>query len=190
LIVAFSNFQFHTLAQTEPGKTFIGGQTGLDLSFINEKIKTDDEKFDNGKSSSIDFAPQIGKFAGLNFLIGAILPISSSSETDVDGDKLSLSSWAIGPFARLYFGEGDTKLFLQAMGGLGSSTIKVKSEKENLGSSMYQIGAGLAIFVNKSLSLDIGLNYGSRSMKPSNNNNDFTLVSKALNVNLGFNFIL
>lgn len=87
------------MAQTEPGKTFIGGKTSLDLSFINEKIKVDDDKIDNGKSSSFDFAPQIGKFASLNFVLGAILPISTSSETDIDGDKLSINSWAIGPFA-------------------------------------------------------------------------------------------
>ncbi len=192
-IVLFFLFSAVNLyAQTEPGKTFVGAGTNLDLSFINTKIKVDNDLYDVGKSSSFEFSPQLGKFATLNFLIGGVMPINISTESDEDDNKQTITSWAIGPFTRVYFGEEDTKFFLNGMAGLGKYSIKSDSgsdSKESAGLNTFQLGAGVAFFLSDHVSLDLFLNYASTTMKPSESS-DYRIKNRGIGMGLNFNFIL
>ena len=187
LIIAFTD----VTAQTEPGKTFISGNTSLDLSFINTKLKNDNDKVDFGSNSSIELSPAIGKFVALNFVIGVTLPVSTSTEKTPDDDKYKTSTWAVGPFTRIYFGENDTKFFLSGSAGIGGYSEKFTSsrgsdDEASGGLSMYQVGAGVAIFMNKMVSVDLFLNYTSNTLK----SDDLRISNKGINAGLGLSFTI
>lgn len=116
-------------AQTEKGTYLLGG---------NATFQTAD-----GYSIFL-VNPSGGYFFKDNFAAGANIYLLFA-----DG----VNSYSVGPFARYYFGKNPTGKFFGNVGlGIGKST----GPDLNLS---YGLGAGYAIFLNKSIALEASANY-------------------------------
>lgn len=116
-------------AQTEKGTLLLGG---------NVSFQTSDG------ISYFSAAPNVGFFIANNLAIG------------VRGNLLtgeSYTAWAVGPFVRGYFA-GSEKGKLFAEGGVNVGGVTDEDTEVGFG-----LGAGYALFLNKSVALEFGANY-------------------------------
>lgn len=183
--------------QTEQGNVLLGGESYLSFAYSNEKWKSDDGDGDHGKTTNLDLSPLIGFFVADGLALGVQLPIMYSLQKDNDGDKYSSTSLAFAPFLRYYFGTSNIKPFVHGKAGIGIT--KTKYEPVIIGSSqeasynkfLYEIGGGLAIFLNEKVSLDIGIGYSSRSNKAKkDNDNNYRTIFSALGLVVGIEVVL
>jgi len=130
LIAAFMVAGFISAnAQTEKGTLLLGG----DISF-----QTSDG------NSLFTAKPAVGYFIANNFAIGGQFTLFAS-----DG----FTSWAIGPFIRAYFAGSEKGKFY---GQLGLNVGGASGTNTEVGAG---IAAGYAIFLNRSIAIDLGLSY-------------------------------
>lgn len=181
-------------AQTEKGKFIMGGSSSFDFSSSKSKWKTDNADGEDGKSSTMEFSPQVGYFVIDNLALGVELPVNISSQTDEDDDKFTTTTIAVAPFARIYFGEGKAKPYLQGAVGVGNVKMKYdvsgqSSEDTSAGMFLYQAGAGVGVFFNEYVGLDFGLGYTSVTMTPEGDS-DFKNISSGIGINIGFTISL
>lgn len=116
-------------AQTEKGTFLLGGGLSFQAS---------------GGSSVFTANPNFGIFVANNIAAGAQFTLLTA-----DG----YSAWALGPFARAYFAGSEKGKFF----GQGSINIGGADDSDvQLGAGL---GAGYAIFLNKSIALEMGVNY-------------------------------
>ena len=119
----------NTNAQTEKGTTLLGG---------NISFQTSDG------TSVFTATPNIGFFIGNNIAIGVQLNLLTGE---------GFTAWAVGPFVRGYFAGSDKgKFFAQGGINIGGAT-GVDTEVG------FGVGAGYALFLNKSVALEFGDNY-------------------------------
>jgi opacity protein-like surface antigen len=116
-------------AQTEKGTFLLGG----DISFQT-----------SGGASVFAATPNVGVFAWNNVALGAQLAILAS-----DG----YSAWAIGPFVRGYFAGSEKGKFFGQFG------INVGGSDDADTEVGFGLGAGYAVFLNKSVALEFGASY-------------------------------
>jgi len=116
-------------AQTERGTLMLGGSASFQA--------IDD-------ASVFIFNPNVGVFAANNFAVGLQANIISS-----EGN----SAWALGPFARYYFGKNEKgKIF-----GQGTLTLAGSDGSDvSLGGGLT---GGYAFFLNRSIALEIAASY-------------------------------
>ena len=116
-------------AQTEKGTLLLGGNA----TYTNVE-----------NTSTFMLSPKIGVFVADNLAIGGQGSLFTS-----DG----FTSWSVGPFARYYFGKNmKGKPFVGANVGI--------SDMENADSEFgFGAEAGYALFLNKSVALEFGVNY-------------------------------
>lgn len=126
---------FAASAQTSKGTYLLGGTAGF---------QSQDDV------STITVAPRIGYFLADNLAAGLGLGYTKIED---------LSMWSLDPFIRYYaLGIGDNaKIFGQASYSYGSMG-------EDLSTSGWGVGAGAAFFLNESIALEVGLNYGSTTV--------------------------
>lgn len=171
------------------GNLIVGGGSSLTMSFMKAKIDFNGESQDAGKSLSMNFAPIVGYLFTNNLAAGIELPLSLESYTGEDDDKETITSIAIAPFVRYYFGTSNVKPFLH--GGIGIGSVKSKSEGEGsvtatAGLTVWQLGGGCAMFVNENISVDLGLSYGSASKNLDEDSFDYKQISSGLGADIGF----
>lgn len=183
LTLTFTCFAVLSFGQTEKGRILIGGSSGLNFSSVNSKIKSPDLSIDAGKSSEFELSPQVGFFVADGFVLGFQIPVTISKQSD-DNSEYSNSMVAFAPMARYYLGKTNIKPYLQGSIGFGSMTVKVFSEKSSVGITLYHLGGGLGIFLNKYVSLDLGLGYNSTESK-NKENSDVKSVSSGISANAG-----
>ena len=132
ITLAFISVQFGTSnlkAQTEKGTFLLGGSASFQAT---------------DGSSIFLFNVNPGVFIGKNFAVGLQANIVSS-----DGS----SQWAIGPFARYYFGGNEKgKLFGQGALNIGDGD----GPDISLGGSLT---GGYAFFLNQSIALEFAASY-------------------------------
>ncbi|MEO5563778.1 MAG: outer membrane beta-barrel protein [Chitinophagaceae bacterium] len=118
-------------SQTEKGTWLLGGN--VLYSSVNG-------------NSSFALSPKMGIFVINNLALGAQLNLN------IDDD---FTSWAVGPFARYYFGKNEHgKPFLGASLNIGGSNDGLDDTDVGFG-----VEGGYALFLNKSIALDFGINY-------------------------------
>jgi opacity protein-like surface antigen len=116
-------------AQTEKGTLLLGGNIS----------------FQTADGASVFIAtPSFGVFAWNNVAIGAQFTLVSS-----DGS----SAWALGPFVKAYFAGSEKGKFFGQFGLNVGGGDNVDTEVG------FSLGAGYAIFLNKSIAIDLGVNY-------------------------------
>jgi outer membrane protein len=189
---------FSTLnAQTEKGNILIGGETKLNFSSSNPKFESDDSNADLGRTTTLDFSPQIGFFVIDGLALGMELPIMYSLDKSESEDKYTSTSIAFTPFIRYYFGKGKLKPYLH--GDVGFGNLKMKYEEKLLATTsestaslfLYEMGGGLAVFLNDKVSLDIGIAYASQSLTPKeDNDNNFKSITSGFEAGIGIVFML
>ncbi len=129
ILLLFFAFSEATSAQTEKGNLMLGGN----LSF----------QAVSGNSSFITNA-NIGYFLKNNVAVGGQLSLYVTN---------GYNSWGIGPFVRGYFlGNEKGKLFGQGSFSIGGA----KNSDVGFG---FGVGAGYAVFLNKSIAVEFGTFY-------------------------------
>jgi hypothetical protein len=128
-------------AQTEKRTVMVGGGLGL---------KTGDG------ASEFNLNPNVGFFVANNFAIGG----SGNFSTSTTGE-ISTTNFGIGPFARYYVGNTNTKPFLVTEFDYLSTTIKNGEQKLNANGFGFLFGLGFAAFVNQTVAIEgvTGYNY-------------------------------
>lgn len=175
-------------AQTK-GNLLVGGGSALNMSFMSDKIDFDGDLQDGGKTSNISFTPIIGYLFTNNLAAGIELPFAIQSYKDENDDKESITTMAIAPFVRYYFGASNVKPFLHGGIGIGNTKYKTDengSESETVGLSVWQVGGGVAMFVNENISVDLGLSYGSSTQKFDEGAFDYKETSSGIGADIGF----
>ena len=134
-IVLLSSVAF---SQTEKGKWTVSGNTSLQI--LNSSNGDDN-------STTVTLNPSAGYFVANNLAVGASLALTSQE---------GASSFSILPTAIYYFPTASqVKPYLQA--GIGYGNVKVSGF--SMGGLAIGGGAGIAYFINKNVSLDLGLQY-------------------------------
>lgn len=175
-------------AQTEQGKFFIGASSNINFSSMKTEFKSDLGDQEGSRITEFEFAPQIGFFAGDGLLVGLEIPYHVRKNKDAD---YKMNQIEVGPFARYYFGKSNSKPYLHGGVGLGAAIESGESDEVDYKLYSYEIGGGIALFINKNVAVDLGLGYSSSSMKPKNNNDtNAKLVTSGLAFKVGFSLFL
>jgi hypothetical protein len=153
------------LAQTEKGRWAADGQVGF--SYSSQR---------GSEAFSANFLPSAGYFVAPNFLIGSGVSYSYGRITDTNVKyRFDYYSLGLSPFVRYYVGQAT----LRPYAGLSASlaTSRYYSElgpssqgRESRGRSTVLIPTvGLAYFVNRTASVNAGLNFVRTWSRGSNN---------------------
>lgn len=175
-LVAVASLSVAT-AQTEKGSKLVGVNVG------NIIIPTSG----NGGTSIISLQPQVGWFVANGLVLGTGVPFFY-----VGSDNTSVMQIGLTPFVRYYIGKSSIKPFLGGSFGFIRSSLSNMGRSESSTNTVYSVSGGLAFFVNKSVSFDLGLNYTG-----ANTNVNSVLLSpgvssltpglpSAVTINLGF----
>ena len=162
------------MAQTEKGSSLMGVQVG------NIAIPTS-----GGSGTIIALQPTRGWFVSDGLAIGAGIPFFY-----VGSGGTHITQIGIAPFLRYYFGPSKTKPFLGASVGVVNTSASGNNGSSTNG--LYSATGGVAFFLNRNVSFDLGLTYtggnagvvntlllgGANALTPN--------VPKALNISLGF----
>ncbi len=138
-----------TLAQTEPGTLLLGGNGNARMT---RNIP---------QSINIGLHPMLGYFVMHNLAVGARMPLYYNQHYGVNSYGFGLS-----PFARKYFGAGNTKALAEA--SVGFSMFMHRNKEQNFRqtdrSLGYSASAGGGHFLNNSIGLELLLNYGGSGL--------------------------
>lgn len=173
-------------AQTEKGKTILGGNVSYDYSNIKDV---------DGNIQSFSILPSVGVFVSDNVAVG--LGIGYTWNQDDDGtDKVKLGAFTAAPYARLYKGDGDFKFFGQLSVPMAWGNSKANDTK--LGSSEQygvELAPGFAYFPTDKIGIEFsvrGLYYQNTTIKPegggSSVSNSFGLNANSLAPKIGIQF--
>jgi hypothetical protein len=121
-------------AQTEKGSWMVGGNVALNTA-------TNDTK--------ITFSPSAGYFFIKNLAAGINLALDYSKISEV-----KTTAWGVGPFGRYYFGTMNVRPFAHADLSFQSNKTETSSGTETYNSTQYFLGAGLAAFINRNVSIE------------------------------------
>lgn len=161
----------------------LGGDSKLNFTTLKSKI----DSRDISKTTNIDFSPKIGFFITDNSALGFELPFTyTSEESERNDEKYTSSSFTFAPFIRRYFGTNNIRPYLEGQIGYGHvnteytlpSFFNGSTSPDELSANLflYEIEAGIGVFLNEMVSLDIALGYASTSTK-FNDDNIMRIVS-------------
>ncbi len=134
-------------AQTETGTWLLGGSAG----FSSAKVSGASES-----TTTISIAPNAGYFVADNVAVGAQIAFES-----VNKDH---SSFAAAPFVRYYFLPLGTSAKLFANGTFGFGSYKPEGQSSQ-SFTAWELSAGPAFFLNKSIALETAVYYGQSKAK-------------------------
>jgi outer membrane protein len=212
LFVALISFCSIT-AQTEKGSFMISGHTGLGFTSNTVKYKTEGENIDGPKTTSFNISPSVGYFIIENLAVGLDIDyktvttkqqvfVNSNDQPGPSQTKINTktieSTLAIIPNATYFFSKGKARPYISA--GIGFANIKQEGNRSrsfadydlydyyNNNNNGIVIGAdvGLAYFLSKAISLDLGVGYAQYNYKDE----DVKVKSGAIGVNIGVSVFL
>jgi outer membrane protein len=189
---------FSIFGQTEKGNFYIGGGSDFRFYKIENGSKSDYSSYDSSqKSNSSGFAMNLkgGYFLTDRFLLGVSLPISytKSDASNINYTEVGLFSFRVGPFVRRYLEGEKWKFFLEAGVGFGSQERPKFYYDGTYKSSVFQYngGLGVALFLNRKVSLDFMLNYNYYSSKDVDDNSSNSMdISKGIQSEIGLSIYL
>ncbi|MBN8821639.1 MULTISPECIES: outer membrane beta-barrel protein [unclassified Spirosoma] len=165
------------MAQTERGGRLMGVNVG------NITIPTS-----GGSGTIISLQPTYGWFVGDGLALGAGIPFLNVSSNGTRATQIG-----IAPFLRYYIGSSQIKPFLGAsVGVINSSSSFNGGNSDSSTDALYSFTGGVAFFINRSVSFDLGLTYTGGQGAALNTllvgtpNALTPNVPKALNITLGF----
>jgi outer membrane protein len=198
-------------AQTEKGTFAISGKTGLGFSSTTLKHENSGNTIDGPKTSSFNISPSFGYFIIDNLSLGldfnyttlttkqkaVFLDSGSIGGFTIVDEKITQNTLTIVPTATYFFAKGKTRPYINAGIGFGSIEQKKKYSGPSTDDDMsynpssnnglvWGAGAGLAYFVSKTVSFDLGLDYSEFSFKE----NDVKTKSGAFGANIGISVFL
>lgn len=180
---------FAANAQTEKGKTILGGNVSYDYN----KVKDADIE-----SHSLGILPSVGFFVKDNFAIGTgvgyIYEKNTGAASIFGGDNLN--AFSVAPFARAYKGDGNFKFFGQLSVPMAWGTAKDGDTK--VGTTEHygvELAPGFAYFPTSKIGIELsvrGLYYQNASSNPESGSkvttNSFGLNANSLAPRIGVQF--
>ncbi len=204
LIVFSQDDESGSSESTSKGNWIIGGGSNLFFNSTNSKVESNGQELDGLNTLSVTLGAGAGYFVANNLVIGLELPVTFSRRKDDDIDfNLRNTTFIVSPFVRYYFNGSNIRPFLQGNIGIGSSTSKsagsnvisdpsdplffesVETKSEIF---QYSINGGIAIFISKNVTVDIGVGYSSTITKP--NTSDIEFTNNTIGFLVGFNIFL
>ncbi|WP_430813363.1 outer membrane beta-barrel protein [Carboxylicivirga sp. RSCT41] len=146
-----------SFGQTEKGKVAVSGASDLNFSALNYQFEYDGE--DVGEDfgvTNFNIKPTVSYFVIDNLAIG--LAFNYQFEKI---DDYKENSFMFGPTVRYYIGASKVKPYVQADVLVGNSKADDGDEESKSNISGWDLGAGVAIFLNDFVSIDLGLGYAS-----------------------------
>ncbi len=184
-------------AQTQKGDFLFGAGTSLDFSFLKTQVTTESYESDKVKSNSFEFTSRLGYFLVDNFVTGIDF-ITSNATAKEDGDVYKSYTFAIGPFARYYFGQTKVKPFIDASFGFGknnseydSSNVHYSDDKVKSKLSAFDAGGGISFVLTPKVTFEVGISYGNATSKyKTHYNEDAKNKVTGVGSNVGFSIHL
>ncbi|MCU0335840.1 MAG: outer membrane beta-barrel protein [Chitinophagaceae bacterium] len=123
-------------------------------------------------SNQFQFNPTVGYFFADNFTLGGTLSFNSQKLGQVRS-----SEFGIGPFARYYFGNANTKPFVVGEFDFLSSKTKSSASSAEIKSNgtRFLIGLGFAAFVNETIAVEGVSGYSYSKFKDADGSGGFNL---------------
>ncbi|TAJ14871.1 porin family protein [Marinilabiliaceae bacterium JC017] len=176
VLAAFSSVSF---SQTEKGKIFVSGSSNLNFTSRQEQVTEDDGTEKELSITHFNIKPSLGYFFANNFAVA----ISFNYELNKEGDYKYREA-LVGPMLRYYILESNIKPYVQ--GGLmfGANKIRYNAAgecKENV--FRWDLGAGVAFFLNDYVSIDLGLGYSSVSKESKYDDDEFEVFNESRDIN-------
>ncbi|WP_262248276.1 porin family protein [Parapedobacter soli] len=156
---------FAAQAQTEKGKTILGGTVSYDYSNVKDV---------DGSVQSFSIIPSVGVFVNDNVAVGLGIGYAWGQE-DNGTNKTKIGEFSAAPYARLYKGDGNFKFFGQLSVPMGWGNSKVDDTK--LGSSErygVELAPGFAFFPTNKIGIEFsvrGLYYQNSTLKSEGGDN-------------------
>jgi len=189
LLVFLTGLPVLTNAQNEKGDFVITASSSLEFSSLSSESNNGINTIDEGRINTFGLSPGVGYFIFNNLAVGLQYTFDRYVEKEEPIDYTETTHMVL-PFAQLYFFKSNTRPFLIAAYGPGRFKSGYE-EKDTQKISAYQLGGGLAVFVNQHISLEFGLAYASATAKyKSSNQVDWTTLTKGFGGNIGFSIIL
>lgn len=184
MVVTISN------AQTEQGSMIVGGDVSLD--FQKEKQSLGGTSTDMGKSTIVNLNPLFGYFFMDGLAAGLEVNFSNSTfkPEQIDGKGTS-NTIAVGPFVKYYHESG---VFGMANVSFGSAkyknTFNGTTNETTYSNFWWRVGAGYAVFLNESISLEPMLSYQSYTNKVKDSDPESKDITSGLQISAGFHIFL
>ena len=177
---------FAANAQTEKGKTILGGTVSYDYSDVKDV---------DGNVQNFSIIPSVGVFVNDNVAVGLGIGYTWGQE-DNGETKTQLGEFSVAPYARLYKGNGNFKFFGQLSVPMGWGNSKQDGDK--LGSGAHygvEVTPGFAFFPTEKIGIELsvrGLYYQNTTLKPEDGadvtTNSFGLDASSFAPRLGLQF--
>jgi len=177
---------FAANAQTEKGKTILGGNVSYDYSKVQDV---------DGDVQGFSILPNVGVFVSDNVAVGLGFGYTWAQEDD-GAEKSKIGEFSAAPFARLYKGDGSFKFFGQLSVPMGWGTSKVDDTK--IGNTEHYgvaLSPGFAYFPTSKIGIEFsvtGLYYQNTTWKPEEGDkvstNSFGLNANSLAPRIGVQF--
>ncbi|HEU4788854.1 MAG TPA: outer membrane beta-barrel protein [Flavobacterium sp.] len=195
-------------AQTEKGTFAISGKTGLGFNSTTVKYENSGNTTDGPKTNSFNISPSVSYFIidnlslGLDFNYKTVSTKQKILVLTPDGmngmiidEKNTNNTLSIIPTATYFFSKGKTRPYLNAGIGFGNtkqennysaSSPEISNFSTSNNGLVWGAGAGLAYFISKTISFDLGLDYSEFSFKENN----VKTKSGAFGANIGISVFL
>ncbi|MBL7810541.1 MAG: outer membrane beta-barrel protein [Saprospiraceae bacterium] len=144
----------------------LASTNALGIGFTTSKSETNGEESDTKyKTSTIGLSGSAHFFVINNLSAGINLNFLNQKEKENgdDPDEYSVNFFMAGPELRYYIpAGGKMKVFIAGGASFGSASSKFNDEEDDDPTKLSRFGgsAGLAIFPNNHVSIDLGLGYG------------------------------
>lgn len=183
-------------AQTEKGRWTVGAQVG-DINYSRNPSSYRSRTF------RVSLSPSAGYFVADNFVVGLTLPVDYSHyqvsvvpNSALNFAEVISTQVGLAPFARLYIGKAKLRPFVDASVGysqqwFSSTNFNSSQETRLTGRALnYSASAGVAYFINRSLSLDASLRYsGGDQLNQTGFASDYSQPG-TFGLNVGFRLFL
>jgi outer membrane protein len=187
IIIACISVSFFAKAQTTSGQMMLGGSVSMSSVNYNDNNGSD--------FSNLTFAPSFGYFVKDNLAVGATLSLGSSKSGTGPGQTKG-SSFAVGPFVRLYkFTSNEQFAFF------GNASVTIGSSRSETGNVItdksstltFAIAPGFAYFFNEHWAAELSIvgfriqNSNSDNF-PANDRTSITFDISSFNPSLGIRY--
>ncbi|OOG71884.1 outer membrane protein [Flavobacterium sp. A45] len=199
-------------AQTEKGTFAISGKTGLGFNSTTVKQETSGNSIDGPKTSSFNISPSLGYFIINNLSLGldfdyntvttkrkaVFLDSGATGGFTIVDEKITQNTLSIIPTATYFFAKGKTRPYINAGMGFGNTKQKYNYSGSSTDADMFSnyntsnngliwgAGGGLAYFISKTISFDLGVEYSEFTYKE----NDVKIKTGAFGANIGISVFL
>lgn len=195
-------------AQTEKGTFAISGKTGLGFNSTTVKYKNSGNTTDGPKTDSFNISPSVSYFIidnlslGLDFNYKTVSTKQKILTLNPDGingmivdEKITQNTLSIVPTATYFFSKGKTRPYLNAGIGFGNtkqennysaSSPEISNFSTSNNGLVWGAGGGLAYFISKTISFDLGIGYSEFTYEENNVN----VKSGTFGANIGISVFL